>query len=541
MAAPPSNPGADRLVTVELPGDACLAVLARDGRAELGRAGILRGHARALARQFGANASEEEVARWLLAHGAPDGAAARADAQRFLAELRRLGPGAEEPARPTPGATTRDQADPAPVPAAESWTELARAVLADGQRLRFHARGRSMRPFLPHASELEVEPRAFARVRRGEIVLHASARAPLVAHRVLGRRGAALLTCGDSNARLDLVGERDFLGVVVAHRRDGAWRSLTGPAARGLGLATGLGYRALVGTARVFLLRPLRATFGGPSLVRSSLRLFLRGASGALLLAERAAVRLRRPLDVLRAALLSSDEKDAERTRLYRRRAIQDFTAQDENVRAGLTLLEEVLLARHPLATERVLVLGCGPGREALVLARRGCSVTGLDREPAMLARARELARAEGLAIDYREGEAEHFELAGAAFDAIVIFSGLHNMLLPRARRVRMLESCRRHLVPGGRVFVTFLAAYRWPGEDDAPGGKHFLEALNPEHERGDLYLLNESIHVFPRDEDLCAEAAAAGLTTVELFRDQRAYDRPTGQVRGYAVLRRTE
>ena len=534
MSPPEASASATALVTAAVDGDACLAVLVRDGRAELARAGLLRGSARELAQALGPAAGEGEVARWLLARGAEDEDAAHADARRFLDELAGLDP-ARGGATGAPAAPGRNGPELEP----EAWTRLARAVLAGGHRLRFRAHGRSMRPFLPHGSLLEVEPRAFERVRLGEVVLHATARAPLVAHRVIGRERGALLLRGDSNALVSAVEPRDFLGVVVARESGGRWRPVSSGPARWLGLASGLGYRCLVGCARVLVLHPLRGTFGRRSLVRASLRGALRLASTALLHCERAAIRLRRPLDVLRAALYSTEEKDAERTRLYRRNAIQEFTALEENVRSGLTLLEEVLLARHPLAGGNVLVLGCGPGRECLVLARRGCTVTGLDREPGMLARARELARAAGLEIRYVEGEAADFRIEGGPFDAVVVFSGLYNMLLPRGRRVRMLLRAREHLAPGGRVLVTFLAAYRWPGEGPAAPGKHALESLNPAHERGDQYLLNESIHVFPRDEDVAEEARAAGLETVELFRDQRAYDRPAGQVRGFAVLRR--
>jgi SAM-dependent methyltransferase len=538
---PPTDATLDgtTLVTAAVDADGCLAVLVRDGRAELGRAGLLRGTARELALALGPAADEAAAARWLLGHGAPDEAIARADARRFLAEIERLAPARDGAQLPAPAPVARDERSAELEP--EAWTRLARAVLAGGHRLRFRAHGRSMRPFLPHGSLLEVEPRTFERVRLGEVVLHARERTPLVAHRVVGRGRGTLLLRGDSNARLDQVEPHDYLGVVVARESGGRWRSVSSGAERWLGLASGLAYRGLVGCARVFVLRPLRGTFGGRSVVRALLRGFLRLASGGLFFLERAAIRLRRPLDVLRAALYSTQEKDRERTRLYRKRAIQDFTALEENVRSGLTLLEEVLLARHPLAQGKVLVLGCGPGRECLVLARRGCTVTGLDREPGMLERARELARAAGLAIRYVEGEAGDFRVEGGPFDAVVIFSGLYNMLLPRARRVRMLASAREHLRPGGRVLVTFLSAYVWPGKDPAPPGKHVLEALNPEHERGDVYLLNESIHVFPRDDDVSAEAREAGLETVELFRDQRAYDRPAGQVRGYSVLRRPE
>jgi SAM-dependent methyltransferase len=537
----PAVPAAT-LVTAPAGADASLVLRIRAGRAELGQAALVRGRARELLRELGPDADEATVARWLLAHGAPDERGARAGARRFLGELGALQ--ADGAAAPTPEPSdAREPRTPPDCARAEldaaAWTGLARAVLAAGHRLRFRAHGRSMRPLVPHGSLLEVEARAFERVRLGEVVLHASPRAPLVAHRVVGRAADALVTRGDSNARLERVPARDVLGVVVARESGGRWRAVSSGPARWLGLAAGLAYRGLVGLVRVLVLRPLRTTFGGRSRLRAGLRGVLRGASRALVVLERAAIRLRRPLDTLTAALLSSAEKDADRARLYRRRAIQDFTAQAENVRSGLTLLEEVLLARHPLPPGDALVLGCGPGRECLALARRGWRVTGLDREPGMLAHAEAYARDAGLDLRTVTGEAADFALADAAFDAVVIFSGLYDMLLPGARRVGMLRCARAHLRPGGHVLVTFLAAYRWPGEPPRAHGASFLEALNPEHEAGDTYLLNEAIHVFPEDADVAAEARLAGLETVELFRDQRAYDRPAGQVRGYAVLRR--
>jgi SAM-dependent methyltransferase len=532
------------VISTPTPDGALLAVAAPRGTADLARAARLTGTARQLLEQLGSGAGEPEVAGWLAQNGAADPAQARADARRFLEELRAHGLAGladrPESAGPPPAPAGESAGPPADVDAA-SWVALARAVLESGNRLRFRALGRSMRPLVPHGSLLEVEPRPFERVRLGEVVLHSLAGAPLVAHRVVGRRAGELLTRGDSNARLDRVRPGDYLGVVTAREQDGEWRRVSSGPARWLGLASGLGYRLLVGLARLLVLRPLRATFGPDgerrSLARACLRAVLRALSAALLLLERAAARLRRPLDVLRAALLSTREKDEDRARLYARSAIQEFTALEENVRSGLTLLEEVLLLRHPLPPGKALVLGCGPGRECLVLARRGFTVTGLDREPGMLERARALAAEAGLPVRYVAGEASALELPGESFDLVVVFSGLYNMLLPRARRVRMLAAARAHLVPGGHVLVTFLSAYRRPGEDP-PRGKHLLEAMNPDHERGDFYLLNEAVHLFPRGEDVADEAREAGLETVELFRDQRAYDRSSGQARGYAVLR---
>ncbi len=540
-----------QVISAPAEGDARLAVVVREGAADLARAALLRGTGARIVAELGPELSEDAVAGWLEAHGAASAEQARRDARAFLGELAppEGEPGASGGAgRADSSAARGTEASSGPpngsaaargsVPPA-AWIALARAVLADGRKLRFRARGRSMRPLVPHGSLLEVESRPFERVRLGEVTLHSFPTAPLVAHRVVGRRGGALLTRGDSNARIEAVPREAYLGVVVARETGGGWKRVSSGPARWLGLATGLSYRVAVGLARTLVLRPLRATYAGHSVLRAFLRGLLRLASASLLFLERAAIRARRPPDVLRAALLSTAEKDADRTRLYARSAIQEFTALEENVRSGLTLLEEVCLARHPLPPGQALVLGCGPGRECLVLARAGFDVTGIDREAGMLVRARQLAREAGLAIRYLPGEASDFEVEGGPFDLVVIFSGLYNMVLPRERRVRMLAAARRHLRPGGSVLVTFLSAYVHPHEEPAPGGKHVLEAMNPDHERGDLYLLNEAVHVFPRGEDVAEEAAEAGLETVDLFRDQRAYDRPAGQVRGYAVLRR--
>jgi SAM-dependent methyltransferase len=262
-------------------------------------------------------------------------------------------------------------------------------------------------------------------------------------------------------------------------------------------------------------------------------------SSGVLLRLERIGRRARRPLDVARAALLSTREKDDDRRRLYARRVVQRFTSLDENLNAGLTPIEESLLSRHPLGGDKVLVLGCGPGREAVGLAERGCKVTGLDREEGMLADARNFAARRGVDVRFVVGDAFEFQVDGAPFDAVVIFSGLVNMILPSARRVRTLACSFEHLGPGGRVLVTFLSAYRGQGAAPPPASPGFWRAVNPEHEPGDHYLLNETVHVYRCAAELCAESAEAGFEVEAVHRDQRAYDKADGLVRGYAVLRK--
>ena len=66
-----------------------------------------------------------------------------------------------------------------------------------------------------------------------------------------------------------------------------------------------------------------------------------------------------------------------------------------------------------------VLELAAGPAGHARELARRGLAATALDLNPAMCARARELAKAAGLSLTVVEADMRDFSIAGE-FDLVV-------------------------------------------------------------------------------------------------------------------------
>ena len=76
-------------------------------------------------------------------------------------------------------------------------------------------------------------------------------------------------------------------------------------------------------------------------------------------------------------------------------------------------------------AGQRVLDVACGSGTAALAAARRNCVVTGVDYVPALLERGRERAAAEGLEIDFREGDAEQLPFPAASFDVVLSTFGV--------------------------------------------------------------------------------------------------------------------
>lgn len=112
---------------------------------------------------------------------------------------------------------------------------------------------------------------------------------------------------------------------------------------------------------------------------------------------------------------------------------------------ADLALWEQ-LAERRP---GPVLDLGCGTGRVALHLARRGHEVIALDRDSELIAALRE--RAGDLPVDAVEADAREFELA-LAVSLVLAPMQLLQMLPGRDDRLSCLECARAALAPGGQL-----------------------------------------------------------------------------------------
>lgn len=108
---------------------------------------------------------------------------------------------------------------------------------------------------------------------------------------------------------------------------------------------------------------------------------------------------------------------------------------------------------------QRVLDLGTGTGLLARAFARRGCSVTGLDLSPELLAEARKTGAAEGLAIDYIQAPAEATGLPDAAFDLVSAGTCWHWFDAQAAA-----AEARRVLRPAGRLLICSLEWHCRPG-----------------------------------------------------------------------------
>ncbi|MGN7134150.1 class I SAM-dependent methyltransferase [Rhodococcoides corynebacterioides] len=109
----------------------------------------------------------------------------------------------------------------------------------------------------------------------------------------------------------------------------------------------------------------------------------------------------------------------------------------------------------------RILDAGCGTGRLAAELARRGHRVVGIDLDPVLTAEARTRA-----GIDVLLGDLTTVPLDPASFDAVVAAGNVLVFLAP-GTEARVLRRWYDALRPGGRMIAGF-ATDRAYSPDDA-------------------------------------------------------------------------
>ncbi|MDO6589950.1 class I SAM-dependent methyltransferase [Loktanella sp. D2R18] len=103
----------------------------------------------------------------------------------------------------------------------------------------------------------------------------------------------------------------------------------------------------------------------------------------------------------------------------------------------------------------RVLDLGCGVGRHALMYAAQGHNVTALDAAADGLAELSREAEAAGLCVDARLGKMDALPFDDGAFDHVLSFNVIYHS--DEEILIRTIAEVRRVLRPGGTYQGTML------------------------------------------------------------------------------------
>jgi SAM-dependent methyltransferase len=198
-----------------------------------------------------------------------------------------------------------------------------------------------------------------------------------------------------------------------------------------------------------------------------------------------------------------------------------EFNASDDAVDGGLEPWERRFYSQNLHPGDRVLMIGCGTGRDLIALRTQGFDVTGLDQSPAIIERARANLARRGLDAELIAAPIEVAELHGH-YDTVILSDMCYTFILNSTVRIAALERVRAHLVPGGRVLLSYFS----PPRRSTPGwwmvgASTRLSRADWRPELGDVFIrhdrsrrLLEFHHSF-RPEEVARECAAAGFRVV--------------------------
>lgn len=102
------------------------------------------------------------------------------------------------------------------------------------------------------------------------------------------------------------------------------------------------------------------------------------------------------------------------------------------------------------LAPGRALDLACGEGRNAVWLARRGWRVTGVDFSEVAIEKARRLASARKVEVDWLVADLLRYQSPPGAFELVILFY----LQLPPAQRRQIVRAAGKALTPGGTFLL---------------------------------------------------------------------------------------
>ena len=132
----------------------------------------------------------------------------------------------------------------------------------------------------------------------------------------------------------------------------------------------------------------------------------------------------------------------------FTRQAVPFSTAKPIADQQALQLLLEFSNAG---ADDRVLDVACGGGNVVCAFAAKVRHATGIDMTPAMLARARSMAKDKGLGnVGWDLGQATSLPYQAASFSLVITRFSFHHFIEPLTVLKEMVRVC----APGGRVLV---------------------------------------------------------------------------------------
>ena len=212
------------------------------------------------------------------------------------------------------------------------------------------------------------------------------------------------------------------------------------------------------------------------------------------------------------AGLMTHADLHAAITEEWRR-----FPSSEEPSDASLFDWEKAFYARFLERTDKILLVGCGTGRDLIALLQCGHRVDGVDLVREAVVRARQRLAEHKFEGSVWVGDIETIELV-ERYD-VFVFSWFCYAYIPEsARRVRILKRLAEHLAPEGRILISYVPTDKARRAIRVARLVARLTRSDWRPELGDSVaatgdsMSSVSFQHFFRTGDADAEAAAAGL-----------------------------
>ena len=131
-----------------------------------------------------------------------------------------------------------------------------------------------------------------------------------------------------------------------------------------------------------------------------------------------------------------------------------------DDVDYGLDPWEQKVYLELLGRTDRILLLGCGTGRDLIPLVELGYNVTGLDPVPELVELAKANLAKRGLIAPVHAGLAETWNVAGS-YDVVLFSGACYSYVRPSALRVSTLRRIKACLPHGGRIIINYRGLVR--------------------------------------------------------------------------------
>jgi len=105
----------------------------------------------------------------------------------------------------------------------------------------------------------------------------------------------------------------------------------------------------------------------------------------------------------------------------------------------------------------QILDVGCGTGRHAVELAKRGYSVLGFDLSEVQLSKAHTKAREANVTVEFRQADARNFNFDKKFDLAIMLCEGAFSLMETDDMNFAILDNVAKSLNSGGKLIFTTL------------------------------------------------------------------------------------